>query len=339
LIHANSSYDAGIEVWNAINSGGEAQIIARMIKRLITENPNTRYKDIAVLYRMNSQCLPLQIALCLEGDGIPFYCRQQDNIIMTQTMDDLLSIVNTHIQLKKDPSYNNPESTKSILCGYFHYIENHRIDQFHRIVKSNNGYKDIIANPSKYINMLGNLYGSVHFVDAIKMLYTSYSTADKCISEISTHYKNLGGIIGNLDDALSNALPLGEFVEIASRFKGNIEQFYKLLFSIRKKIQEGLYSSKEEGDVVSLITYFKAKGRQWNTVFLPGVNQKVIPSSRADIEVERRLFYVAITRVKSNLFISYVRNAVGENVDPSQFIFELGLEKGQEKRATFINKN
>ena len=84
---------------------------------------------------------------------------------------------------------------------------------------------------------------------------------------------------------------------------------------------------------VNLKTYFGAKGRQWHTVFLPGVNQKIIPHSSAPIEDERRLFYVAMTRASSNLVLSYVRTAVREKVEPSQFLEESGAGIGHEKRA------
>jgi superfamily I DNA/RNA helicase len=69
-------------------------------------------------------------------------------------------------------------------------------------------------------------------------------------------------------------------------------------------------------------------------VLVPGANQEVIPHARADLEDERRLFYVATTRATGNLVFSYVRQAVRSKVEPSQFLAELGLGRGEEKRAT-----
>src|SRR5947209_4679823 len=98
----------------------------------------------------------------------------------------------------------------------------------------------------------------------------------------------------------------------------------------------GLYHA-EEGDAINLLTYFRAKGRQWNTVIIPGANQKVIPLGNCNLEDERRLFYVAVTRATSNLIVSFVRNAVRSKVEPSQFVAEMGLKDAEEQRATVLS--
>jgi len=93
----------------------------------------------------------------------------------------------------------------------------------------------------------------------------------------------------------------------------------------------------EEGDAVNLLTYFRAKGRQWNTAIIPGANQKVIPLGNSNVEDERRLFYVAVTRATSNLIVSFVRHAVRSMVEPSQFIEKMGLKEAEEKRAKVLS--
>jgi DNA helicase-2/ATP-dependent DNA helicase PcrA len=102
---------------------------------------------------------------------------------------------------------------------------------------------------------------------------------------------------------------------------------------------EGGLDHAEEGDAVNLLTYFRAKGRQWGTVILPGANQQVIPLAGSPVEDQRRLFYVAVTRATSNLVISYVRTAVRCPVEPSQFIAELGLDPAaaEEKRGRYLS--
>jgi superfamily I DNA/RNA helicase len=62
-----------------------------------------------------------------------------------------------------------------------------------------------------------------------------------------------------------------------------------MLSDLLGKVEGGLFHP-EEGDAVNLLTYFRAKGRQWNTVIVPGANQKLIPLPWEDIESERRLF-------------------------------------------------
>jgi superfamily I DNA/RNA helicase len=96
--------------------------------------------------------------------------------------------------------------------------------------------------------------------------------------------------------ALNKYLPLGEFVDITSRFRGSTEQFYETLSSPLGRVREGLYHAEAgDGDAVNILTYFRAKGRQWSSIIIPSANQKIIPLPSSPIEDERRLFYVAVS--------------------------------------------
>jgi DNA helicase-2/ATP-dependent DNA helicase PcrA len=91
--------------------------------------------------------------------------------------------------------------------------------------------------------------------------------------------------------------------------------------------------------VVNLLTCFRAKCGQWNTVVIPGANPKLIPLPWEDVEGERRPFYVAVTRATSNLILSYVRKAERSKVVPSQFLAEMGLVEAEEKRAGLMARD
>ncbi len=70
-----------------------------------------------------------------------------------------------------------------------------------------------------------------------------------------------------------------------------------------RDIQDRLAQEKPEG--VQVLTVHAAKGLEWEHVYVPGCNLDVFPSKRGDIEEERRLFYVAITRARETLCLSY----------------------------------
>ena len=108
--------------------------------------------------------------------------------------------------------------------------------------------------------------------------------------------------------------------------------------SLRDYLNLVMILGEENSDIekgkVNLMTMHAAKGLEFNTVYLAGIEDNIIPSSRAleenpaNIEEERRLFYVAVTRAKKELTITYCENRkdrMGENhlCLPSRFIEEI----------------
>jgi DNA helicase-2/ATP-dependent DNA helicase PcrA len=82
--------------------------------------------------------------------------------------------------------------------------------------------------------------------------------------------------------------------------------------------------------MVKVMTVHASKGLEFDNVFVAGLNQDVFPSKRGDIEEERRLFYVAITRAREKLQITYSKSVFdwgGQPMPavPSIFIDELQL--------------
>jgi len=95
-------------------------------------------------------------------------------------------------------------------------------------------------------------------------------------------------------------------------------------------IQGGVSKENKE---IRLTTLHGAKGLEYEVVFLMGVSQGNLPHSNGDIEEERRLMYVGITRAKEKLFISHARY-VGNKVRPrSLFIDELGVIPSKKERV------
>jgi DNA helicase II / ATP-dependent DNA helicase PcrA len=79
-----------------------------------------------------------------------------------------------------------------------------------------------------------------------------------------------------------------------------------------------------------LSTIHSAKGLEWETVFLVGVEDGVLPHANCeDIEEERRVAYVGMTRARRRLGLTYSAERFGERARPSPFLFEVG---GKEQR-------
>lgn len=91
-----------------------------------------------------------------------------------------------------------------------------------------------------------------------------------------------------------------------------------------------LQQKNQEDDAVNIVTMHAAKGLEWKVVILPDVNEGSVPHKKAvkdeEIEEERRMFYVAMTRAKEHLFIFYIHEKEAGNLLPSRFLDELGMD-------------
>ena len=134
---------------------------------------------------------------------------------------------------------------------------------------------------------------------------------------------------------LERADNLQEFVSAAEQFEKDSEDEETLsAFLANAVLQSGEAESEQSGAAVNLMTVHAAKGLEFATVFVTGLEEGLFPSSQsldsgsvADVEEERRLMYVAITRAKADLFLSFADSRmVFGNVQrrpPSRFIEEL----------------
>ncbi|SCM82387.1 ATP-dependent DNA helicase [uncultured Sporomusa sp.] len=107
----------------------------------------------------------------------------------------------------------------------------------------------------------------------------------------------------------------------------SVQAFLKFLRY--RDVQEKLI---QEQDAVKLMTVHASKGLEFDTVIVAGLNQGVFPSKRGDIEEERRLFYVAVTRAKNRLILTCPERAPDwrgdlQPMSPSQFLDELGIRE------------
>lgn len=85
--------------------------------------------------------------------------------------------------------------------------------------------------------------------------------------------------------------------------------------------QTGFYDPA--ADAITLLTIHASKGLEFPVVFLIGMQEGVLPSERGDRQEEKRLFYVAATRAKERLEITYARNRGSQPAKPSSFLAEL----------------
>lgn len=128
-------------------------------------------------------------------------------------------------------------------------------------------------------------------------------------------YKELEEMLDKIQESAKSYQTIPEWLEHVETYKE----------TLRKKAAEKRNHAQPEG--VSLHTFHGAKGLEFDTVFILGANEGVIPYKKAklpeEVEEERRLFYVGMTRAKRQLTICYSAQRNGKNMSSSRFVYEL----------------
>ena len=124
---------------------------------------------------------------------------------------------------------------------------------------------------------------------------------------------------------------LDEFEEESIRHK-SIEEFLKYIENSKAALENVVVNA----DAVNLMTFHLSKGLEYKIVFIIDSNDGLIPHKKSirenDLETERRLFYVAMTRAKDNLHIFFTTRRFGKNFKASRFIVEaIGGQDGKKK--------
>ncbi len=307
--------DASIKVVSAITTAVECRLAVTFLERTKRSTANAEYRDFAILYRTNAQSLPIQIQLILRE--IPFYVRKEDNILESAVLDRLLSVLRVR-QAYQDGLEPEVEDALQTFRAYFPWSEEAVVDRFRHFLLQGASLRSRLRGDEPYA--VGQMEP---FFAAIRGLTRKLNLVDVLV-ELGKQFQGLHGMVGSLEDVANDDVPLGEIIELAASYRSKPRDFIKKIETTLQKAREiGAGTDQEHG--VSLATYFRSKGLQWHTVLLLGCNQGLIPMNKAPLHEERRLFYVALTRASSNLYLSYVKKSCGHMVEPSQFLVESGL--------------
>ncbi len=143
--------------------------------------------------------------------------------------------------------------------------------------------------------------------------WKEFSKSNK-LEELAKNILHNSGYLGmwqsdKTPDAASRVENLKEFISSLEEFK-NLAEFLEHV-----SLVSGNDNQDSSTDMINIMTIHGAKGLEFDTVFIPGLEEGVFPSARSieernGLEEERRLFYVAITRAKNHLYLSYAKNRV-----------------------------
>ena len=325
---------AKIKVNRSLTDGDEGRFVASTIweNKMQDQLMNS---DFAILYRTNAQSRSIEDALRKRDipyriyGGLSFYQRKE--------IKDVLS----YLRLIINPA--DEEALKRIINFPPRGIGQTTVD---KLIVSANGYGRTIFEVMKNIEKTdvkinsGTKIKLQNFVTLIESFQVLNQTAD--VFELAEHVTRTTGIIKefNKDGTPEGVVKMENIEELLNGMKdfvegqkeiadttGNLAEFLEDV-----ALATDIDGDKGDPDHVALMTIHLAKGLEFPTVFVVGLEEDLFPSAmsmntRSELEEERRLFYVALTRAEKQAYLTYAlsRYRWGKLIDsePSRFIEEI----------------
>ena len=315
----------------------EAEIISREINSIISSD-KIQLKDIAIMYRTNAQSRAfehylssLQIPYQLVG-GTRFYQRQE--------IKDIIAYLRLNLNLHDDTSLlriiNIPTRGigKSTVDKIILYANQSNISVFDAATILSNINEDVEISKILSSGPKKNVKNFLNLITDINNKSKTFSV-EEIITYIidKTNYKNyLLGSLTNPEERLEN---IEELVSSINNFESENEEDKINLFLESVSLINDVDHLNDEQDKLTLITLHQSKGLEFDSVFLTGLEDGTLPhvlsfESDSEMEEERRLMYVGITRAKRRLYLSRVFKRGGwgksEVKEPSRFLFDIPNE-------------
>ena len=326
-----------ISVIETYSDKEEAIVVCNTIKRYVNRE-NSQYSDFAILYRANALCRSFEEEL--RKQNIPYTIFGGQSFYQRKEIKDVMA----YFRLVANP--NDEEAFRRVVNYPARGIGNTTIQKLaSAAVEYGVSFWRLLENPTLY--KLDVNKGTLTKLDRFKQLIDSF-VAEVNITDAYTLgediLKNSGIMVDlaadvtvegetrreNIDAFISS---IHDFVE-AQREEGRENDIYLSNYLQEVSLLTDI-ESDEDGDTqnrVSLMTVHAAKGLEFNTVFIVGVEDSIFPSqmsmdSPRGLEEERRLMYVAMTRAEKHCYITHVKSRFRygrvEFMNPSMFLREI----------------
>ena len=312
-----------IKIFNAKTPYDEAEFIIKEIKA--KSKSGVDYKDMTILYRTNAQSRVLEEKL-LEGN-VPYKIYGGMQFFQRKEIKDILAYLNllnnrndnyNFYRIINVPKRSIGEKTLEKIAEIANERNIPMLDALQFVDETN--IRRAVKNTLKdFYNMIQGIYLSLDEL-SVKEVF----------DEVITKTKYFDSIEDNKEDRVKNIEELlNSIIELEKRNPHVSLADYLDMVSLTASTDE----MEENENFVKLMTIHSSKGLEFDYVFIAGMEDGLFPScsfesSEEDIEEERRLCYVAVTRAKKELYISYAseRMTWGQmnyNRKPSRFIYEM----------------
>ncbi len=370
------------DIWTANDDGDKIQIIkassdteeGHKVAQTIVEYKlqyQARHKDFAILYRTNNQSRAMEdalrrlnIAYRIYG-GLSFYKRKEVKDLMAYFRlavnpydeEALMRVINypargigqTTIEKLYVLAGSIDKSVWEVLCNIratgevFNASTKTKLEQFAVMIQS--FYTQ--AKTTEITQLVDFIWKHCGIRQAI---------VEEDTVESEARLRNIEELLNSVSEFSEREMPVydeetGEIKEIKTT--RTIDEFLQEISLMTDADNE----DPDNDDKVQLMTIHAAKGLEFKYVFVVGLEENLFPSvrslcSRAELEEERRLFYVAVTRAEKKLFLSYAMHRFmygsGSFCEPSRFMLEINpkfientdntLEISCEEKEVFTKK-
>lgn len=329
ILYANRGEGKKLVQYCAVDSFGEAAFIADTIADLV-DREGMAYQDCAVFYRTHAQSRLLEEALVRRY--IPY------RIIGAHRFYDRREVKDIIAYLKLSSNNNDHLSFQRIINVPRRGIGDKTIEKIQKIAENNDiSLLEVLADPSlipginrKKVEQLENFYGLIKYLGSLEESGAPVVEILEQVLAMTAYTEEL--LKSNPSDAQARIENLQELRSLALEFDhsggGGLEDFLAEIALVQDS-DDINYS-----DSVCLMTLHGAKGLEFPVVFISGMEEGVFPSYRSEtpeeMEEERRLCYVGITRARDRLFLT---NAVSRllygyerNNPASRFLQEIPRE-------------
>ena len=334
-----------VHVYTAENEQDEAMHIADVIGQHLKAGGHLA--DHAVLYRMNAQSAPIESYFTRAG--IPH------KIVGGQRFNDRKEVKDIHSYMSIVANPRDDVRLRRIINEPARKIGNTTIEVIADLAaQENTSMLEIISHADQYARLSRSMMPLLKFWQIYERLQESLET--RTLDEFASDVIELTGYKAMLEqevakgheDAADRMQNLGQLVNNVKNYcdqhgeDATLEGYLEDIALI-----SDIDSYNESADQVVLMTIHSAKGLEFPYVFLIGMEEGVFPSemskySEADLEEERRLAYVGITRAKQELYISdsVTRMLYGrtQRNEPSRFLREIEPEYMEETRSPALER-
>lgn len=330
-----------IHLHTAFNESDEANYIAETILNKVATGAN--YSDFAILYRMNAQSSNIERTFIKSGisyriiGGHRFYERKEIRDVIAY-----LSVINNpndEVRLRR--IINRPKrSIGDKTISKITEIAAQTGQSLLEIIRHADEYSDLLRAAlklKKFANLIDGLIEASDNPDfSLHNLYQKVLEDTDYVENINLEKDDVDARIENINELLSNIIKYEQENGDFASLEGFLEEV---------SLMTDIDNYDNNANAVTLMTMHSAKGLEFPVIFLPGFEEGIFPGTQSiynpeELEEERRLAYVGITRAKKELYIinAETRMLFGSTSrnKPSRFSLEIPeslIEKTENKRA------